>query len=111
MVNGNNHPPQFNRTDESQVVAVPHNLEQGVKIIQLQASDPDANDGLTYSVVGGNGSAYFAVDPATGQLTVFDSELSRQEVRTTTTQSLKPYAVKMSQTIAHVIDTKFGHRK
>ena len=53
-------------------VAVPHTLRPGVKVASLPAKDSDLGDSLVYSIVGGNGSSYFAVDPASGDVTLFD---------------------------------------
>ena len=63
------------------MIAVPHNLAGGVRIATLGATDPDGpSDILTYSITGGNGSSYLAIDALTSDLSVFDSELSQQSV-------------------------------
>ena len=74
MVNGNNHAPEFDAasTAAAVVVAVPHTLRPGVKVASLPARDSDLGDSLIYSISGGNGSSYFAVDPASGDVTLFD---------------------------------------
>ena len=44
----------------------------GTVVGTVVGSDPDAGDTLSYAIVGGNAGNAFALDPATGQLTVND---------------------------------------
>ena len=51
------------------VPGVPENAIAGTDVVTLAASDVDGN-ALTYDVVGGTGDTVFAIDPATGAITV-----------------------------------------
>ena len=70
VVNGNSNEPQFNVTPEGQNLAVPFNIDIGNEILQLKAYDLDEEDKLEFSVIGGNGSSYFTLDPESGILAV-----------------------------------------
>ena len=39
----------------------------------VSASDPDAGDTLSYAITGGDPTGAFAIDSATGEITVADS--------------------------------------
>ncbi len=45
----------------------------GATVGTVAASDPDAGQHLTYSITAGNGAGAFAIDPATGRITVADA--------------------------------------
>ena len=49
------------------------NAPNGLIVGSVTASDPDAGDTLTYGITSGNTGGVFAVDPATGVLTVINS--------------------------------------
>jgi hypothetical protein len=65
-----NDPPVINHQRFVVPVGSPNDTEIG----QLLASDPDADDTLTFSITAGNEEGTFAVDPDTGILTVADAE-------------------------------------
>jgi VCBS repeat-containing protein len=65
-----NDPPVINHQRFVVPVGSPNDTEIG----QLLASDPDADDTLTFSITAGNEEGAFAVDPDTGILTVADAE-------------------------------------
>lgn len=52
---------------------LPENSPAGTVVGTVVATDPDAGQSLTYSIVGGNESGAFAIDAATGQVTVADA--------------------------------------
>jgi hypothetical protein len=53
-----------------QAFAVPAGATTGTVVGSVAASDPDAGDSLTFSIVGGNPGGAFAIDPLTGEITV-----------------------------------------
>ncbi len=54
----------------SQALTIPENLAKGSLVTTMQAHDPDAGQSLTYSIVAGNTKGTFAINPATGRITV-----------------------------------------
>lgn len=52
---------------------IPENSAAGMVVGTVQASDPDAGQTLTYTIVSGNVNGAFAIDVATGKLTVANS--------------------------------------
>ena len=52
---------------------IAENLGTGENVGPVAASDPDAGTTLTWTITGGNASGAFAIDPATGQITVANS--------------------------------------
>ncbi|HEX5068161.1 MAG TPA: cadherin repeat domain-containing protein, partial [Myxococcota bacterium] len=50
--------------------SVAENSAAGTAVATLAATDPDAGETFTYSILGGNTNGAFALDPTTGQLTV-----------------------------------------
>nr|XP_019611622.1 PREDICTED: cadherin-related family member 2 [Rhinolophus sinicus]XP_019611623.1 PREDICTED: cadherin-related family member 2 [Rhinolophus sinicus]XP_019611624.1 PREDICTED: cadherin-related family member 2 [Rhinolophus sinicus] len=63
-------------------LSVPEHSENGFLITgSIHASDPDTGEGgrITYSLLPGNGADIFEVDPASGNLTVRNSELLDRE--------------------------------
>ncbi|NLE36406.1 MAG: hypothetical protein GX621_00105, partial [Pirellulaceae bacterium] len=52
-------------------MAIEENSPNGTLVGTVQATDP-GDDALTFSIVGGDGATAFAVDPATGEITVAD---------------------------------------
>jgi subtilisin-like proprotein convertase family protein len=67
--------------------AVDENSPNGTVVGTIVASDPDAGDTLEFSVTGGSGDTAFAVDTATGQITVADS--SQLDFETTASFTLE----------------------
>ncbi|NIR40382.1 MAG: hypothetical protein GWN07_31605, partial [Actinobacteria bacterium] len=59
----------------AQLFTIDENSAAGTAVGALVATDPDVAVGqfLTYSIIGGNAAGAFAIDPATGQLTVLDA--------------------------------------
>ena len=53
--------------------SIAENSANATVVGAVAASDPDANSTLTYSIVSGNAGNVFAIDPATGQITVVGS--------------------------------------
>ena len=66
----------------AQLFTVDENSAAGTAVGAVIATDPDVAVGqfLTYAITGGNLSGAFAIDPATGQLTVVDPTLLDFEV-------------------------------
>lgn len=54
----------------NQAFSVNENSALGTVVGTVAATDPNAGQTLTYAITGGNPSAAFAIDPATGQITV-----------------------------------------
>ena len=52
--------------------SVAENSANGTVVGSVSASDPDAADTLSYAITGGDPSGAFAIDAATGQITVAD---------------------------------------
>ncbi|WP_439621988.1 cadherin domain-containing protein [Gemmata sp.] len=67
--------PAENRPPAAQDDAwvLPENSPAGTVVGTVAATDPDAGQSLTFSIVGGNASGAFAIDPVTGQVTVADA--------------------------------------
>lgn len=66
--------------------ALAENAASGTVVGSITASDVDAGDSLSYSIVGGNSSGAFAIDATTGQITVLDS--SQLDFETTSSFTL-----------------------
>ena len=61
------------------------NSAVGTVVGSVLASDADAGQSLTYSIVGGSGATVFQIDAATGELTVADTaQLDRETIGTLT---------------------------
>ncbi len=72
-VDAGNQPPVV---PAGQIFTVDVNSPDNTVVGTVQANDPDAtppNNTLSYSIASGNGSGAFAIDPATGQITVANS--------------------------------------
>lgn len=54
--------------------AVVENSTNGTTVGAVSASDPDAGDALTYTIIGGNTDGAFAIDSGTGAITVADAD-------------------------------------
>ena len=65
-VNDINESPNFLSTPLS--VSIAENLQTGVNVIRIKASDEDSGDSLTYSLSGSN-SSHFAISSSTGLVT------------------------------------------
>lgn len=65
-------PPPANQAPTAQDAqwSVPENTAAGTIVGIVGATDPDAGDALTFSIVSGNTGGAFALDPTTGQVTV-----------------------------------------
>ena len=61
-----NNPPVV----DDQAFSVDENSAAGTVVGTVLATDPDAGDGLTYSITDGNTGTAFAIDAATGEITV-----------------------------------------
>jgi len=62
-----------------QSFAVDENAAAGTAVGTVVASDSDVGDTLSYSITGGNTGGAFAIDPATGEITVADGALLDRE--------------------------------
>jgi hypothetical protein len=58
-----------------QAFAIDENSAAGTDVGTVLASDEDIGQVLTYAIVGGNESGAFAIDPATGRITVANAAL------------------------------------
>ena len=65
----------------------------------VAARDPDAADILSYSITGGTGASYFAVNSATGQITLTNAAAANYELATSYTLNMRV------QDIAGLFDT------
>ena len=65
-------PPPLNQppTIGANELELAENSPLGTIVGSASASDPDAGQSLTYSIVGGNTSGAFSINPATGQISV-----------------------------------------
>jgi VCBS repeat-containing protein len=55
------------------VFALPENSANGTAVGSVTATDPDAGQAFTYAITAGNGAGGFAINPATGAITVANS--------------------------------------
>ncbi len=78
FVPDSNSAPTINSTSFS----FDENQPDGTSIGTVVANDPDAGDMLTYSIAAGNGDGAFAINAATGELTIADTSLLDYEVTT-----------------------------
>ena len=64
--------PIFNRPPvvEDQVMSVTEGVPAGTSVGTVQATDPDLNQSLRYTILRGNLNQAFAINPATGEITV-----------------------------------------
>lgn len=60
-------------TVQSDSFAIDENRPNGTVVGQVEAADPDNDQELSYAIVGGTGQEFFAIDSATGEITVSDS--------------------------------------
>lgn len=60
---------------DDQTFTIDENLADDASVGTVAASDVDDSDALTYVITAGNDSGAFAIDPATGEITVADSSL------------------------------------
>ena len=51
-------------------VIIPSSVSPGTAIAKVRATDPDRGDYIDYSIAAGNAAGAFAIDPATGEVTV-----------------------------------------
>ena len=67
----NDNTPQFSEAAYS-IMNIPENIDAGIEVIQLMASDPDAdnNGRLSFTIQDGNGEGHFAVNVTSGSLYV-----------------------------------------
>ncbi|MCP4167689.1 MAG: hypothetical protein GY759_17615, partial [Chloroflexi bacterium] len=76
------------RTNDTPVVddqsfLLDENSPNGTVVGMVSASDPDADDTLTYSITNGNAAGTFAIDSSSGQILVSDSSLLDFETNST----------------------------
>lgn len=66
-----NHVPQF--VKKNYKVQISEKSPVGTVVTKIEARDINPGQILTYSIIGGSGANYFAINSATGQITVKDS--------------------------------------
>jgi hypothetical protein len=64
------------------------NSAGGTSVGFAHAGDPDAGDTQTYSITGGTGAAHFAIDAATGEITLTNPAAANYELATSYTLDL-----------------------
>jgi hypothetical protein len=74
---------------EDQAFGVDENSAAGTVVGVVAATDPDAGQTLTYAVTAGNESGAFAIDSATGVITVADASLLDYESAPTFTLTVR----------------------
>lgn len=60
--------------EDGQTFPVAENSANGTVVGTVRANDPDAGDTLRFAITGGTGSSAFAIDSATGGITVADED-------------------------------------
>lgn len=70
-------------------LAVAENIANGTNIFRVNAVDADVGDVLTYSITGGTGAAIFAIDSATGMISVLDNSTLNYEATTSYTLDIQ----------------------
>ncbi|MEM9003636.1 MAG: cadherin domain-containing protein, partial [Cyanobacteria bacterium P01_F01_bin.86] len=60
---------------------IEENTPEDTVVGTVMATDPDAGDTLTFSIISGNDNGAFAIDPASGQITVANSDALNAEVQ------------------------------
>ncbi len=60
-------------TVNDQLFAIDENTAIDVSVGTVLASDPDSGDILAFAIIGGDPMGAFAIDPATGEITVVDA--------------------------------------
>ncbi|MFY0591879.1 FG-GAP-like repeat-containing protein, partial [Roseivirga sp.] len=63
-------------------VSLPEDATNGTTVHNVVASDPDAGDALTYTIVGGNDDGIFTINETTGEITVANESLLDFETTT-----------------------------
>ena len=104
-VNNINESPNFLSTPLS--VSIAENLQTGVNVIRIKASDEDSGDSLTYSLSGTN-SSHFAISSSTGLLTtaqLLDKEtVGSYSLNVTVTDGTLSVTESLSITVSDVND-------
>ena len=104
-VNDINESPNFLSTPLS--VSIAENLQTGVNVIRIKASDEDSGDSLTYSLSGTN-SSHFAISSSTGLVTtaqLLDKEtVGSYSLNVTVTDGTLSVTESLSITVSDVND-------
>ena len=104
-VNNINESPNFLSTPLS--VSIAENLQTGVNVIRIKASDEDSGDSLTYSLSGTN-SSHFAISSSTGLVTtaqLLDKEtVGSYSLNVTVTDGTLSVTESLSITVSDVND-------
>ena len=104
-VNDINESPNFLSTPLS--VSIAENLQTGVNVIRIKASDEDSGDSLTYSLSGTN-SSHFAISSSTGLVTtaqLLDKEtVGSYSLNVTVTDGTLSVTESLSVTVSDVND-------
>ncbi len=82
---GTNNPPQIN----AQTFSVPENTSNGTQVGIVIATDPDAGQTLTYSIISGNTNNAFQIGSTSGALSVNNSSALNYETNPTFTLVVK----------------------
>lgn len=69
-------------------LTVPENSPQGFQVGKIMALDQDFNQSLSYSITSGNANGAFALNPATGMLTIATPSLINFEAQPTITLAI-----------------------
>ena len=105
-VNDINESPNFLSTPLS--VSIAENLQTGVNVIRIKASDEDSGDSLTYSLSGTNSSSHFAISSSTGLVTtaqLLDKEtVGSYSLNVTVTDGTLSVTESLSITVSDVND-------
>ncbi|HEX5110136.1 MAG TPA: cadherin domain-containing protein, partial [Vicinamibacterales bacterium] len=105
---------------DDQAFEVAENSAAGTVVGQVEASDADAGQSLSYAIIGGNESGAFAIDADTGAITVADAskldfENPAESSYTLTVQVTdngsqpKSDTATVSITVTNVVETLEGH--
>ncbi len=78
LLNDLNEPPLLN----NQLISTPEGVAIGTILATLTAANQEPEQQLTYSIIAGNANNSFAIDPATGQITVLNNGVLNFEDQT-----------------------------
>ncbi|XP_038610870.1 protocadherin Fat 1 [Tachyglossus aculeatus] len=89
--------------------AIPENSPKDVSVVQIEASDPDAGDQLTFRITSGNPQGFFAIHPKTGLITTTSRKLDREQqeehiLEVMVADSGSPQLTSVARVIVKVLD-------
>src|SRR5690606_28967086 len=101
-----NEPPRI----ENQRFSIQEDASAGTVFGRVRASDNNAGQELTFSIVGGSGSSTFAVDPLTGEISVLNpldfETKSRYEILVAVTDNGLPNLSSTATILINVTDVE-----